>query len=164
MADYSDIQAARAVLAREFSDADELQRRTAAMASLLGRTKASGNGPDDPVRRMLALCGDTWASLVLMLLEPGSLRYSTLLRLTVVLGTAVSERMLTRALRHLEREGLIWRQVKPTVPPATHYGLTPLGDGLLGRIHRLVDWAEASGPAVDQARARFDALHGEKAD
>ena len=40
-------------------------------------------------------------------------------------------RMLAETLRHLERDGLIWREVATTTPPAVRYGLTPLGRFLM---------------------------------
>ena len=35
--------------------------------------------------------------------------------------------MLTDRLRQMEKDGLIWREYTPTVPPAVTYGLTDKG-------------------------------------
>ncbi|MFJ2573196.1 winged helix-turn-helix transcriptional regulator [Streptomyces halstedii] len=36
----------------------------------------------------------------------------------------ISQRMLTRSVRHLERDGLLTRTVHPEVPPRVEYELT----------------------------------------
>jgi DNA-binding HxlR family transcriptional regulator len=64
--------------------------------------------------------------------------------------------MLTQTLRHLERDGLIWREVTPSTPPSVHYGLTPLGTSLMPLLAELIAWAERHQPKIVAARARFD--------
>jgi DNA-binding HxlR family transcriptional regulator len=41
----------------------------------------------------------------------------------------------------LEADGLVEREVFPTVPPSVEYSLTPLGASLLGPLSTLADWA-----------------------
>ena len=38
--------------------------------------------------------------------------------------------MLVQNLRNLERNGLVKREIYPTVPPRVDYSLTPLGESL----------------------------------
>lgn len=53
----------------------------------------------------------------------GEKRYSELEKLL----TDISQRMLTKQLRELEEDGLIYREVFPEVPPKVVYSLTALG-------------------------------------
>ncbi|MCT4614752.1 MAG: helix-turn-helix transcriptional regulator [Marinifilaceae bacterium] len=53
----------------------------------------------------------------------GEKRYSELNKLL----PDISERMLTKQLKELEKDGLISRRVFPEVPPRVEYSLTDLG-------------------------------------
>ena len=64
--------------------------------------------------------------------------------------------MLTRTLRHLERDGLVSRTVHPTVPPRVDYALTPMGATLHSTIRALVVWTEDHQNAIAAARAAYD--------
>lgn len=50
--------------------------------------------------------------------------------------------MLTQTLRGLERSQLVERTVFAEVPPRVEYKLTTLGDGLVGPLGALCEWAE----------------------
>jgi DNA-binding HxlR family transcriptional regulator len=67
--------------------------------------------------------------------------------------------MLTQALRDLERDGLVDRQVFPTTPPSVEYRLTPLGESLLEPLGALIAWAEAHVAGIVAARAGFARQH-----
>ena len=60
---------------------------------------------------------------------------------------------MTEVLRTLETDGLVEREVFPTVPPAVEYRLTPLGTSLLGPISALADWAVTHRADLSAARA-----------
>ena len=62
--------------------------------------------------------------------------------------------MLTRTLRALEHDGLVEREVHPTVPPSVEYGLTPLGETLLHPLSALADWALTHRAEITMARSR----------
>lgn len=47
---------------------------------------------------------------------------------------------LGKPLRHLERDGAVWRKATPTVPITVEYGLTTLGETLLRPLQSLVEW------------------------
>ena len=68
----------------------------------------------------------------------------------------ISQRMLTRTLRLLERDGLVSRTVTPSVPPRVDYALTPLGRSLCDPVARLGNWAIANIGKVEAARSVFD--------
>ncbi|WP_425608620.1 winged helix-turn-helix transcriptional regulator [Streptomyces albipurpureus] len=62
--------------------------------------------------------------------------------------------MLTRTLRSLEADGLVRREVHPTVPPSVEYSLTPLGRTLLEPLSALANWAMSHEAEIDEARSR----------
>jgi len=106
-----------------------------------------------PIRDVLDKLGDKWTTLILIALAVRPRRFSELRR-TV---PDISKRMLTRALRVLERDGLVTRHVFATKPPTVEYRLTDLGRSLLEPLAALVSWAEQSHDGVRQARSRYDA-------
>lgn len=104
------------------------------------------------VTEVLARVGDKWSMQVVISLADGPLRFNALRRAV----SGISQRMLTRTLRGLERDGLVSRTVTPSVPPRVDYELTPLGDSLRGPVCGLGAWAIANREAMAAARARFD--------
>jgi DNA-binding HxlR family transcriptional regulator len=105
-----------------------------------------------PSRQLLDRIGDTWSVLVVVSLADGSLRYSEL----AARIDGVSPKMLTQALRGLERDGLLTRTVHAVVPPRVDYALTDLGRSLLGLVRALEDWAETHIGDVVEARDAYD--------
>ena len=105
-----------------------------------------------PSRQLLDRLTDKWTTLLLVALAERSQRYSELAR--TVAG--VSQKMLTQTLRNLERDGLITRQLTPSVPVRVDYELTDLGRSLMPVLRAVKDWAEVHMPDVRAARARFD--------
>lgn len=104
-----------------------------------------------PVRDVLDRIGDKWSVLVVGLLGDGPMRFMELKRSIGI----VSQRMLTRTLRALERDGLISRTVHPVVPPRVDYELTDLGRGLQGVLTQLSAWAFTHSADVAAARAAY---------
>jgi len=105
-----------------------------------------------PVRDVLGLIGDKWSVLIVVILDGGTRRFSEI-RHSI---EGISQRMLTRTLRALERDGLVTRRVEPTVPTSVYYSLTPLGKTLIEPIKALAGWAQANYPRIMEARAGFD--------
>jgi DNA-binding HxlR family transcriptional regulator len=106
-----------------------------------------------PSRQLLDRLSDKWATLLLVALSDGEMRYSELSR--TVAG--VSQKMLTQTLRNLERDGILERKVTAAVPVRVDYRLTPLGRSLLPVMRAIKDWAEEHMDEVHAARGRFDA-------
>jgi DNA-binding HxlR family transcriptional regulator len=104
------------------------------------------------IRNTLDLVGDKWSLMAVGLLESGPLRFSQLRREL----PGISQRMLTRTLRRLERDGLVSRTVYPTNPPSVEYALTPLGQSLPVAIRPLTEWAAAHHQALSEARGTYD--------
>lgn len=109
---------------------------------------------DCEVRQILDRIADKWSLLVISLLNQRcSLRFTELRRRI----DGISQRMLTRTLRHLERDGIVRRTVHPTVPPRVDYELTPMGETLHSTIRALVTWTEEHQHAIAAARSAYDA-------
>jgi DNA-binding HxlR family transcriptional regulator len=101
-----------------------------------------------PVTGVLRRVGDKWSVLAIVLLGKRAYRFSELHR-----GIeTICRRMLTRTLRGLETDGLVHREVFPTVPPSVEYSLTPLGRTLLVPLSALADWAVEHGGEIAAAR------------
>ena len=105
------------------------------------------------VTEVLNRIGDKWSMQVVMNLGSGSLRFNELRRSIA----GISQRMLTRTLRGLERDGLVSRTVIPTIPPRVDYALTDLGHSLRDPVNVLGAWAVSNREAIAAARVRFDA-------
>jgi DNA-binding HxlR family transcriptional regulator len=106
-----------------------------------------------PTRQVINRIGDRWSLLVLSALEGGTLRFQELRRAV----DGVSQKMLTQTLRLLERDGLVHRDIYPSVPPHVEYTLTPLGRSLSGRVAAIREWAYANMTDIEAARQQFDA-------
>jgi len=109
------------------------------------------------VTEVLARVGDKWSMQVVMNLADGPMRFNALLR--AIAG--ISQRMLTRTLRNLERDGLVSRTVTPSVPPRVDYALTELGKSLRAPVAVLGEWAVTHREAIAASRQRFDLENAE---
>ena len=105
-----------------------------------------------PSRQLVDRISDKWITLVLPALADGPQRYSDLARRIA----GVSQKMLTQTLRSLERDGLVTRQVTPSVPVRVDYELTPLGHNLMQMLSAIKHWAELHMDEVLEARATYD--------
>jgi DNA-binding HxlR family transcriptional regulator len=105
-----------------------------------------------PTRLVLDRVADKWSVLVLGLLAQEPIRFNELRRR---IG-GISQKMLTQALRQLERDGLIKRKVMPTVPVTVEYSITPLGGTLSKTVDALSTWAEKHFPEVLRAQQAYD--------
>ncbi|MFI6533311.1 winged helix-turn-helix transcriptional regulator [Nonomuraea sp. NPDC050547] len=105
-----------------------------------------------PVGGVFRRMGDRWSLLLVALLGEGPRRYNELHRSI----EGISQRMLTRTLRGLEVDGLVRREVFPTVPPSVEYSLTPLGRTLLEPVSALADWAVRHKAEINESRSRYE--------
>ncbi|OIV37123.1 HxlR family transcriptional regulator [Mangrovactinospora gilvigrisea] len=113
--------------------------------------------PDEcGVRDLVDRIGGKWSAYVLVELAAGMRRFKELQR---AIPGGVSQRMLTLTVRHLERDGLLTRTVRPTVPPQVEYELTEMGRDCTTLIRALADWEVAHRPAITAHRAAFDAAN-----
>lgn len=105
------------------------------------------------VREILGRIADKWTLLVIDVLgSEGELRFS---RLREQIG-GVSQKMLTKTLRQLERDGLVTRRMYAAVPPRVEYKLTPLGETLGESVCGIWLWVETHMDDVERARSAYD--------
>lgn len=108
-----------------------------------------------PVEAALEIIGAKWKGGTLFHLLGGERRFSELRRLM----PNVTQRILSKALRELEADGLILRTVYPTLPPQVGYRLTEKGAALRPAILALRAWGQdhlkgtAQRPPVETAPA-----------
>ena len=105
-----------------------------------------------PVRDVMDQVSGKWASLLLLELIDGPLRFGALRRRI----PDISQRMLTQTLRDLQRDGYVSRTVYPTQPPSVEYKLTELGQSFSAPLVALVEWAEQNHQTIRRAREAFD--------
>jgi DNA-binding HxlR family transcriptional regulator len=129
-----------------------------AIQALAKEMARHGTDRDAPVRSVMALLGDRWTTLILLVLAGGELRHAELKRVLATLSSeqAISQRVLTLKLRTLERDGFVARAVTADVPPKVSYCLTPLGQELHSQARGMIDWIKSGSAAIAAARRRFD--------
>ena len=96
--------------------------------------------------------GDAWSLVVITLLGEGPQRFSAIRRRV----PDISQRMLSRTLRALERDGMVTRTVFPTNPPSVEYALTPLGRSMGEAAAVLIEWTEHNVHEIRAAREAYD--------
>ncbi|MBB3455215.1 DNA-binding HxlR family transcriptional regulator [Rhizobium sp. BK313] len=101
---------------------------------------------------ILAIVGDKWTVLIVVLLGDGPKRFNEIKRMV----GGISQRMLTFTLRGLERDGLVTRTVYPTTPPRVEYELTELGGTLWKAVEPLSSWARNHLDEIVASRDTFD--------
>ncbi|MNZ73223.1 putative HTH-type transcriptional regulator YybR [compost metagenome] len=102
--------------------------------------------------KVLDIISNKWTALVIYAMEDGIIRYSDIRRRI----EGISKKMLTQTLRQLERDGLVKREITPSVPPIVEYSLTPLGVSLLEPMRALNQWTSKNYVWVEKARASYD--------
>jgi DNA-binding HxlR family transcriptional regulator len=105
-----------------------------------------------PTRQVLNRIADKWAVLVLGLLADGPVRFNQLRKAI----DGLSQKMLSQTLKHLERDGLVHREAKATVPVTVEYSITPLGRTLAQTVEAIALWAETNIADVQKAQALYD--------
>ncbi|MER5424783.1 winged helix-turn-helix transcriptional regulator [Streptosporangium roseum] len=113
---------------------------------------------DCPGRTVFTHVTSRWGMLILAALRGGPLRFY-LLRDRI---GGISEKMLSQNLRDLVRDGLVHREVVPSVPPKVSYSLTPLGEGLAAALQELLSWIGSHTADVIAAQRQHDVLVSEQ--
>ena len=108
------------------------------------------------VSQILARIGEKWSMLVVMLLRDGSRRFNDIKRNTA----GISQQMLTRTLRGLERDGIVTRTILPTSPPQVEYSLTELGHSMSEPVLAFGQWVRGHLAEFEAARVQYDQRNG----
>jgi len=104
------------------------------------------------VREIIGRVADKWTMLILEALEErGTLRFTEIARHV----EGISQKMLTKTVRQMERDGLVTRTVHPVVPPRVEYALTDLGRSLSEAFCGVWIWAETHRDEIQAARRAF---------
>lgn len=90
------------------------------------------------IERGMRILGGKWTGSILWHLQDAPVRFNDLGRM---IGGA-SKKMITERLRHLQRHGLVERQVLDTAPPGVAYAITDKGRTALGCLDALRIWSE----------------------
>lgn len=114
--------------------------------SLEDRTDCRG------VSEILSRVGDKWTVQVVGALREQPRRFNDIKRHV----NGISQQMLTRTLKTLERDGMVERTVRTTTPPQVDYALTALGQSLSEPVRQLAEWALAHRTTIHENRLRYD--------
>lgn len=107
------------------------------------------------IRGILDRIANKWTLLVVATLEHEALRFTELQQRI----PGISQRMLTRTVRHLERDGLVAREVFAEVPPRVEYTLTDTGRTLIAPSVALAEWAVEHNPEIERSQTSYDDQH-----
>ena len=86
----------------------------------------------------LDVIGGKWKALILWEMHTRARRFGEFKRLL----PGISEKMLIQALREMERDGIVHRQVFHEVPPHVEYSVTEFGATLNAALEPLCNWGQ----------------------
>ncbi len=104
-------------------------------------------------RHVLEAVTGRWGVLTVAGLRDGAVRFNALRRRI----DGVSEKMLAQTLQSLERDGIVVREVRATIPPHVEYSLTDLGRRVADSLTGLLDVLEGSVTEVVASQRAYDA-------
>ena len=103
-------------------------------------------------RHILDTVVNKWSSLIFYALSKGPKRYNELRAMI----EGISQTMLTKTLRRLERDGLIHREIYPVIPPKVEYSLTPLSETLIPIFEEIYQWTGEHMSEIEKAQEWYD--------
>jgi len=112
-----------------------------------------------PIRSVFASLGGKWSTLILSHLNFGTHRFSELLGAI----PDISQRMLTQTLRALERDGMVIREARATIPPRVDYTITSQGRSFLERMEAILQWSLINRDQIEANRYKYDRNTKDKA-
>ena len=90
-----------------------------------------------PIEATLDVIGGKWKPLIIYQLKDGTLRFNQIMNRV---QPRITQRMLTKELRKLEKDGLVNRKVYAQVPPKVEYSLTEKAQSLIPILDDICDW------------------------
>lgn len=90
-----------------------------------------------PIEATLDVIGGKWKPLIIYHIRDGPLRFSQIMKQA---QPRITQRMLTKELREMERDGLVTRKVYAQIPPKVEYSLTEKGESLMPILDQLCEW------------------------
>lgn len=100
----------------------------------------------------LKVIGGKWKPLILhFLMEEGEKRYNEIHRFLLT----AHKKTLTEQLRELERDGVIAREVFPSVPVKVTYSVTDYGKTLFPILEMMCDWGS------NNVGDRYEVIHAQ---
>lgn len=102
--------------------------------------KENGKYLPCPMAKLQKLIAGKWKIYILWILAHETIRFGELHRKL----EGITQSMLTKQLRELEKDGLIARHVYPEVPPKVEYSLSELGESFVPILKNLNGWAESN--------------------
>jgi len=89
-----------------------------------------------PIEAAAEVIGGKWKARILFQLQGGMKRFNELKRRL----PGITQRMLTKQLRELEADQIVYRNIFPEIPPKVEYSLTEFGKTLVPSLKALQDW------------------------
>ena len=104
-------------------------------------------------RPVLEQIANKWSVLILTVLCTRPSRFNEIMRRL----DGITHKALADALKRLERNGLIRREVLTTTTPVgVEYTITPLGQSLRQPFEALYEWSMTYGPELERAQDVYD--------
>jgi DNA-binding HxlR family transcriptional regulator len=104
-------------------------------------------------RPILEQIANKWSVLILTVLCTRPSRFNEIMRRL----DGITHKALADALKRLERNGLIRREVLTTTTPVgVEYTITPLGQSLRQPFEALYEWSMTYGPQLERAQDVYD--------
>ncbi len=108
---------------------------------------------DALVTEIIGRIADKWTLVILeVLTEHGELRFTRLGEMV----EGISQKMLTKTIRQMERDGLVIRTIHPVIPPRVEYKLTDIGMTLSAAFCGVWMWAAEHHERLEQSRQQYD--------
>jgi len=108
----------------------------------------------DATRPILEQIANKWSVLILSVLCTQPSRFNDLKRRL----EGITHKSLSDALKRLERDGLISREILPTQPIGVEYTITPLGASLRDPFAALYSWSLQNREKMASAQLAYDEL------
>lgn len=91
-----------------------------------------------PLELVQKVIGGKWKIMILWSLRENTRRFNELQRLF----PDITQTMLTKQLRELEKDNFIHREVYKEVPPKVEYSLTSIGKDFMSIVQQMYNWGE----------------------